>query len=145
MSFLEKSELLLIVIVSICTWLLSAMLPNQLTIGHLALTVSALFLLQSLLRDLCLIAKIKRGTQQSMQYRKVRCLCLESAVGITGIIIGAGIISTGVNQVVTINADIWTLLIIAVMLTSFLIKDFVIHSKPWRITHDKDHLNILVN
>ncbi|MFW5431226.1 MAG: hypothetical protein ACKE5M_03520 [Methylophilaceae bacterium] len=141
MSPFEKTELTLILILSICTCLLSFMLPSQVAIGNLILAASALLLLQSLLRDLFLIARMKRS---SKQYKELRCMCLESTIGMTGIIIGAGVVGIGIDQLVAINRYTWVVLIVFIMVMSFLIKDFVIQSSPWCISQDKDHLNILV-
>ncbi len=141
MSRFEKTELFIILVFSISSWFFASFLPNQMTVGNLVLTVSALLLLQSLIRDLFLIKQLKRKASQS---KEMRCMCLESIVGMTGVILGASVVGVGISQLVTINKMTWALLITLTMVISFLIKDLVVHSKPWRITRDKDHLNILV-
>ncbi len=142
MTTLEKIEIALIPIFGIGFWLIAPALPSQLGAGALLLSLSALMLLQSLIRDLFLLANVKRMSQP-IKYRAARCMCLESTVGMTGIFIGAGVLGLGVEQLVVIENWEWGALAILIMLAGFTIKDFVIESRPWQIIRDKNHVNIL--
>lgn len=70
-------------------------------------------------------------------------MCLESTVGISGILIGVGFIFSGFNHTILMSTWQWWAISMTVMISSFLVKDFVIESNPWRIIRDKDHMNIL--
>jgi len=138
----EKIEITLIPLFGIIFWLLAPILPGQLNAGNLFLTMSALLLFQSLIRDLFLLAEMKRKPQQ-VQYSATRCICLESTVGITGILVGAGILSFGINLPVVMNKWMWSILVMLIMAAGYFIKDIVLEIGPWRILRDKNHMNIL--
>jgi len=138
----EKIELALIPLLGIVSWLIVPLLPSQLNTGNLLLSVSALLLCQSLVRDLFLLTEIEREPQ-STQYRAARCMCLESTVGMTGILVGAGVLGLGINMPVVLNKWMCSILVVLTLATGFLIKDFVIETSPWRILRDRKHVNIL--
>jgi hypothetical protein len=138
----EKIELALIPLLGIIFWLIAPLLPGQLNTGNLLLCMSALLLFQSLVRDLFLLAKMKRE-QQPAQYRAARCMCLESTVGMTGILVGAGFLGFGINMPVVLNKWVYSILVVLALATGFLIKDLVIETSPWRILRDRKHVNIL--
>jgi hypothetical protein len=138
----EKIELALIPLLGIVFWLIAPLLPGQLNTGYLLLSVSALLLFQSLVRDLFLLAEMKREPQP-IQYRAARCMCLESTVGMTGILVGTGVLGFGINMPVVLNKWVCSILVMLTLATGFLIKDFVIETSPWRILRDRKHVNIL--
>jgi hypothetical protein len=138
----EKIELALIPLLGIVFWLIAPLLPGQLNTGNLLLSMSALLLFQSLVRDLFLLAEMKREPQPA-QYRSARCMCLESTIGMTGIFLGAGFLGFGINMSVVLNNWVCGILVVLTLATGFLIKDFVIETNPWRIVRDKKHVNIL--
>jgi len=141
-TIFEKIELALIPLFGVVFWLIAPLLPGQLNTGNLFLSVSALLLFQSLVRDLFLLAAMKREPQPT-QYRAARCMCLESTVGMTGILVGAGVLGLGIDTPVVINKWVCSILVMLTLATGFLIKDFVIETSPWRILRDRKHVNIL--
>ena len=138
----EKTELILIPISGIGFWFLAPQLPGQLTIGHLLLTMSVLLLLQSLIRDLFLLARTKRASSSDHK-KAMRCMCLESTVGMTGILISIGMLGFGALPIILLNKWIWSGLVVLILGTGFVIKDLIIDSRPWRIVRDKEHMNIV--
>ncbi|MGA7966665.1 MAG: hypothetical protein WCB49_12425 [Gammaproteobacteria bacterium] len=84
MTAIEKSELALISAVAVGFWLTAPALPDRLSIGGLLLIAAVLLLLQSLVRDIVLLMKRMRGTP-SGTLRTARCMCIESAIGTTGV------------------------------------------------------------
>jgi hypothetical protein len=143
MTFSEKIELGLIPCCSAGVWLMASLLPYRLAVGQLMLDVSVLLLLQSLVRDLFLLAKMRRMRQPN-PIVAVRCICLESTVGMTGVLVGVGLLGWGGEQTVVMAAWQWSALAVLTMGMGFGIKDYVLETKPWRIRRDADHMNIVV-
>lgn len=141
MTTAEKIEVSLIPLLGICSWLIASKLPNQMNIGQLLLGMSAFLLLQSLIRDLWLLAN-QRGKQPDLQ-RKIRCMCAESTVGMTGIIIGIVLLGTGIDLSVPMPNWSWSILIMAILSLGFIMKDYVIEWNPFRLYKDLDHINII--
>ena len=142
MTKIEKFELALIPVLGIGIWLMAPLLPDRIGVGKLMLWSSALLLLQSLIRDLWLLAKLKHNVEPG-PLKKARCMCVESALGATGIVAGIIILGSGVDRLVTMNGWTWGLLVTLVLATGFLIKDFVVEWSPLRFRRDKNHMNIV--
>jgi hypothetical protein len=123
-------------------WLIAPGLPRQLSIGNLLLGASALLLLQSLVRDLWLLAEAKRTVQPGPR-RKARCLCIESTVGATGVFAGLALLGSGIDRTLLISDWPSGLLVMLVLGTGFMIKDYVIEWGPLRVRRDRDHVNIV--
>lgn len=107
------------------------------------LTVAALILAQSLLRDLWLLSRLRRSPT-GVQRRAASCMCVESTVGLVGVLIGSILLGAGGSATLRIQPWGWAALVGLAMSFAFLLKDFVIEWKPWRIVRDKDHVNIAV-
>lgn len=138
----EVLELGLIVLVATGTWFAQSMLPDVLPLGRVLLMASGLLLLQSLIRDLSILAR-KSNEGKARQPEAAQCMCIESAVGAAGVVIGAGLVGAGVGASVAMPALAWVVLVLLVLLAGLLIKDFVFEWAPWRIRRDKDHMNII--
>jgi hypothetical protein len=142
MTKIEKFELALIPVLGIGTWLLAPLLPDRIGVGKLLLWSSALLLLQSLVRDLWLRARHNRNLEPG-PLKKARCMCVESALGATGIVAGTIFLGSGIDRLVTMNGWNWGLLAMLVVATGLLIKDFVVEWGPLRFRRDKNHMNIV--
>ena len=70
-------------------------------------------------------------------------MCVESTLGATGIVAGIIILGSGIDRLVTMNEWSWGLLVMLVMATGLLIKDFVVEWGPLRFRRDKNHMNIV--
>ncbi len=149
MTIPEKVELISIPIFGIGIWLVATLftleLPSELNVGNLALMLSSLLLLQGLVRDLFILARAKRmsHTTENKVTRVARCMCMESTLGIIGILLGIGIFCIGINQSVQMANWAWGGWVMLTMSVGFAIKDLVIETNPWRIVRDKDHMNIV--
>ncbi len=141
MTNAEKVEITSIPLVGIGFWLLASDLPHKLDLGTLLATMSILLLFQGLVRDLWLLAK--NGRAQSSAPRTARCMCMETTLGVSGLVAGAILLGAGIGRTIVVAKWEWSLMAMAIMGAGFLIKDFVIHSSPWRIRRDKDHMNIV--
>ena len=138
----EVLELGLIVLAATGTWFAQSMFPDVLPLGRVLLMASGLLLLQSLIRDLSILAR-KSNEGKAPQPEAARCMCIESAVGAAGVVIGAVLVGAGVGASVAMPGLAWVVLVLLVLLAGLLIKDFVFEWAPWRIRRDKDHMNII--
>jgi hypothetical protein len=138
----EKAELVLILLAGCGAFSIAALLPAQLSIGNLLLMMSALLLLQSLIRDVSILIDTRR-VEQSSAIKTMRCMCLESTIGMTGIVVGAGILGLGIDPQVVMGQWEWALAAVLTLGTGFAIKDFILQTNPWRIVREKNHLNIV--
>jgi hypothetical protein len=143
MKFAEMVEMVLVAVIAAGTWWFAGVLPTRLGLGRLLLYGSALLLLQSLLRDLWLLARARRQVRVSPP-RVIQCMCVESMVGMTGVIIGLLLLSVGLGASVGMERWGWSLFVAVVLGMGFLIKDYVVETRPWRLRRDKDHLSIIV-
>ena len=143
MTGAEKVELGLIAATGVGFSVVAPSLSPQVELGNLVLYASALLLLQSLLRDIWLLIKARKMAQAG-SIRVARCMCAESTVGITGLAIGATLMGFGWGQPITMSGWVWGVQSTLVLMTGFLLKDYVLESRPWRIRRDSDHVNILV-
>jgi len=145
MTLIERFELFFIGIVAATVWLFAFLLPTHISAGQLFLYISVLILSQSLIRDLSILfsQRSKRHIADETTKQVVNCMCVESTVGITGVIIGALLLSTRIIQVFTLNSLSWLLIALITLLTGFVMKNYVIQWSPWKIRKEKDHINII--
>jgi hypothetical protein len=142
MTTAEKIEVTLIPLAGVAILLMGEWLPTAIGIGSLLLASSVLLLFQGLLRDLWLLFKRKRDTQSGKR-QEILCMCVESTIGVTGVVAGLVIFGSAINRPVLMSPWIWILLVVAVLTIGFAIKDFIFEWRPFRIRRDKNHLNIV--
>jgi len=143
MKTAELVELALIPMVGTGLQWAGSALPPQIELGHLLLGASALLLFQTLVRDLWLVAKSRRRAAAAPP-RIAKCMCVESIVGITGIIIGLALFSWPIGKPISMGRWTWSAFSMLVLAAGFVMKDYVLEAKPWRLRRDKDHVNIIV-
>lgn len=144
MTVAEKIELALIPVAGATVWALGDRLPGQTGIGTLVLIASALLLAQGLIRDLWLLFRGNLGSQTGAA-RQALCMCVESGVGMTGVIAGLVILGSAVDYNLPTGPWFWPSLSVGVLAIGFAIKDLVFDWRPLRIRRDKDHMNIIVS
>lgn len=139
----DKIELGLIVLVVGALMAEAKRLPISLELGSL-LAIAALALLgQGFLRDLWLLAR-QRRTGGSAHREEARCMCLESTVGLSGVLAGVVLTAATVPVVVPLAGWVWPLTGAGVWGVGFLIKDVVIQWPPLKLRRVKDHGSIWV-
>lgn len=145
MTKIETAEVILMPMFGIGAYGAASFLPEQPSLGRLLLMLSALLLFQSLLRDLTLLWLARRhAALESAPARAMQCMCVESTLGMTGIVIGASVLGFGFDPPIVMKNWTWAVAVIVTLGTGFLIKDFIVQTHPLRIARDKDHLNIVV-
>lgn len=139
----EKIELGLVALATGELATIADRLPSSLELGSL-LAVAALALLgQGLVRDLWLLTKQRRAGGTA-PVEEARCMCLESTVGLAGVVAGVVLTAAGVPVVVSLPAWAWPAAGGAVWLGGFAMKDLVIQWSPWKLRRVKDHGSIWV-
>lgn len=142
MTKLEKIELALIPLAGLIAFLISPVLPWQISVGNTFLLFSALLLFQGLIRDLSIVF-LSPKTVASAAPKVMQCLCVESALGMTGVLVGGGIVGFGITQQIQMDKFAMGISVACQVSVGFAIKDFVVQVRPWRIFRDKDHINIV--
>ena len=142
MTTAEKIEGALIPVLGVSVWMVAPEESRKMDVGTLLLWASALLLFQSLVRDLWLLRKAKM-TNRTNPVRKMRCMCVESTVGVSGVIFGGVLLGTGISHAIVMHGWIWVLLTTATMAVGFIVKDYVFEWNPLRIRRDKDHTSIV--
>jgi len=139
----EKAEAAIITGSGFAVYAIASVFVGTYSLGMVILAMSAVLLIQSLLRDLVILAR-QSHVQQSSNKRAMRCMCVESTVGITGVAVAAGMVCFNIDLPMSMTQLRWTLAAFSSLAVGFAIKDLVISLDPVRIVRDKDHLNIIV-
>jgi len=143
MTRAEKNEIRLVVaavgILAFC----ARRLPSKIELGSL-LAIAALALLgQGLVRDVWLLTK-QRKAAKAVKHEEARCMCLESTVGLSGVMVGVVLTAVAVQVSVKMTAWVWPAAGAVVWGAGFAMKDMVIQWSPWKLRRVKDHGSILV-
>ncbi len=142
MTRYEKIELASIPALGLGAWLATPLLPGRMSFGTLLLVAAVLLLLQGLVRDLALLARSKREAHSTPE-KAARCLCIESAVGVTGVAAGLILMGAGIGRTIELPVWTWAALAVGVTGAGFALKDYVVTLWPWRIRREADHLNLI--
>ncbi len=143
MTRAEWIEILLIGILAPMSWVAWPYFPSPTPIWQIVLGVSTLLLLQSLLRDVAILLRTRRSALNEPR-KEAQCFCLESTVGLTGVIVGAALVGLGSSTDVAISRWDFFLAVAGTMALSFIVKDLVISWQPLGVRREKDHLNLIV-
>lgn len=139
----DKAELLLIGVAVSISFSGFVDWPGKIAAGSLVLILSGLFLVQTLVRDLYLL--YARNKPQAIPGEQSDAVfCLETTVGIAGVISGTGLIFSGFGSVMVVSDGMWTALVALTMVLCYFLRDYVIQWNPWRIRRDPDHINIVI-
>jgi len=142
MTIAEKVEFMLIPVLGAIIWLLPIGLPEKPDSGRLLLVAAAILLFQGLIRDLCLLRQSRLSAKMESPVR-AQCICAESLIGITGVVVGIGMLGSGIDQPVSVSNGTWSLLVMGILVMGYGIKNYAIELNPMRIRRDKDHMNII--
>ena len=141
LTTLEKVELSAIPVATLLAWFAPLGPAFALKVGGLITAASLLLLLQGLCRDLWLWLADRRATENPAPH-SAQCLCVESALGLTGILAAAGLTACRFGPDITVTRLGLTPTVGAILIAGFLLKDFVFEWSPWRIYRAKDHATL---
>jgi hypothetical protein len=142
LSGAEKFELAAIPFVTAGVAWLAPHPGLSLELGELIAGAALLILVQGFFRDLWLLRQARRRPATAPA-REVRCMCVESALGLTGVVAGIGLVGLGLTRSVHLGAAALPVAVFATMATGYLLKDFVFEWSPWKIYREKDHAQVV--
>ena len=142
MKVREKIELTLIPFLAVAIGELGRLLPRELTTPELLVIVCVIWLVQGGVRDLWILRQMK-SQPISAPPRKMTCMCLESSVGLTGLLVGVTLTFFEGARTICLSPRNWTLMGGAVLTAGFFLRDFVITWHPFGIRRDAGHHSIV--
>jgi hypothetical protein len=143
MTRAEWIEVLAIGIIAPTSWLFWPYFSPAMPVWQLALSLSALLLAHSLVRDVAILLRSLRAASTELR-QEAHCFCLESTIGATGVVAGAILAALGLSTQVAIGRWEFVVAVTATMVLAFVIKDLVISWNPLGLRREKDHLNLIV-
>ncbi len=138
----ETIELTLITLAILSFTSLSDRLPHTVNLGQLIVFLALTLLLHGFLRDLYLLYKQKTQSKSEPPV-EMRCMCLESTIGLTFILIGVACAILFSRWQVILKPYLWSLFFAVVLIFGFLTKEMIITWNPFSIRKEKDHANII--
>lgn len=141
-SLAEKVELCIIPGCIVLAWLILPRGGFKVALGEIIAGLSLVILLQGLVRDLWLLRQVRRQSNATPA-RAARCMCVESALGITGVLGGLGLAGLGFSRPVFVSGAEVLACLGAALLTGFLLKDFVFEGSPFRIYREEHHAQVI--
>ena len=139
MSLFVIAELAFIAACAGAVWLTTGSLKWELSYGTALCYGAALLLGQGLLRDLAIIARRKLKGEEKPEGARLSCLCAESSLGLLVIALGSAMLLVGIEDAVVFGQQNLTLTVSGVLVTGFLIKDYVVI-----VRKEKGHQNLIV-
>jgi hypothetical protein len=144
MTRAEWIEIFAIAIVAAASWPASKLFHTTMPLWQIVLGASALLLAQSLVRDVAILFRSRRSALKNETPKEAQCFCLESTVGLTGVIAGLALIGLRSSHQIAMSRWEFLIAIAGTMALGFIIKDFVISWNPFGVRREKDHLNLIV-
>ena len=142
LSPVEKIELAAIPFATMLAAWLAPRPGLKLELGELIAGSALLILVQGFFRDLWLLREA-RHKQSAVPAREARCLCVESALGLTGVVAGIGLAGLGLTTAISLSGAGLAAGVGTVLTTGFLLKDFVFEWSPWKLYREKDHVQVI--
>ena len=136
-----RIEILAIALALGLIWILP--LPDRLDLGYLVLVLAVVFLLQSLVRDICLLVAMRRG-RLVIPVQEKPAFCLESILGVTAVLAGIYLALSHSHGSVEMGSLRWILALGLTMIAGFLLRDTVVQWRPFSVYRDPGHLNYIV-
>ncbi|HEX3889369.1 MAG TPA: hypothetical protein VHX90_00845 [Verrucomicrobiae bacterium] len=143
MTRAEWIEIFAISVVTAASWPASKLFHSTMPLWQIVIGASALLLAQSLVRDVAILLR-SRHLKSNEPRKEAQCFCLESTVGLTGVIAGLALIGLGSSHQIAVSHWEFSIAIAGTMIMGFLIKDLVVSWRPFGLRREKDHLNLIV-
>lgn len=139
LTSLEKVEITLIPLAVAGVWF--AQVGLIMKPGELLMAASILLLLQGLCRDAWLWVSARRNPAPA-EARYAACMCIESTLGFTGIILSSVFVAANLGPFIRVPPPAMTLAVAMVLVAGYLLKDFVFSWSPWRVYREKNHATL---
>jgi hypothetical protein len=145
MPRLSPAEIIELGSIPLVTGLAAWLAPRPglaLEIGEWLAGGALLLLGQGLVRDLWLLREARQAKPVPAPVH-ASCLCVESALGLTSVLAGIGLVGFGRGSLVRLSPDLLAGGVAVIMVAGFLLKDFVVTWSPWGIRREKDHAQVI--
>ena len=143
MTKTEITELCLIAVLLFSAFLFAEVLSTSMKLSTAIFYSAGLLFFQSLCRDLWYLF-VKRAVKKDISEPIVRqCMCVESSVGVLITVVGLLMLIANIDVRVIFNLYTMIFVMAVVLLSGFLIKDYVIEWNPWKLSKEKDHMNVI--
>jgi hypothetical protein len=119
-------------------------LPARMELGSLLATAALALLLQGFVRDLHTLARLRREGAAPGSEQEMACICLESTIGLSAILVGVGLTASGLALPVSTPAGLWPLVAGAVWSFGYMTRDVVLQWSPWALRRVRDHGSLVV-
>ncbi len=139
----QRVEIGLVAAATVVLALLDARLPRTVAIGSLVAVSAILLLLQGFVRDLWLRHE-QRRQKHPAALEEAHCMCLESTLGLTSILVGVALTVVGFDRPLALSRGAWPVLAAAIWTLGFGIRDVVLQWRPWAIRRVRNHGSIVV-
>lgn len=123
---------------AVAGWALFAPFPPRVALADLLLGGAAFLLLQGLLRDLWRL-RSERGAASAVVRAPLRCVCLESTVGVGAIVSGCLLLFGWAPIVLDVSRFTWPAGIAALGAFGFLTRNLVLDWTTRRLRRDPHH------
>lgn len=143
MTRAEWIEAALIAGIAPTTTLVWSYLPVEVSISQLILACAVLVLAQSLVRDITVLLR-RRASKPGSPMRAANCICIESTLGVAGVVIGLVAPWNLGYATVSVSRISFSLSVVGTLAFGLAIKDWVIAWNPLALRREKDHLNVIV-
>lgn len=144
MTRFERMEVALIIALALSVVWAIPYLPAVIRWGDLILAAAVLILVQTLLRDLIILAGRRQASGPTRPRRVARCMCVESLIGLGGVLVGGLLLGSGLSSPVELPCWGYGLTILLSLGLGFGVKDLVLHLKPLAIRREPNHHSIVV-
>ena len=146
MPLADKLELGIITFVSIGLYLFDVGAPSEVYLGLGAVWLAAIIFIQSLIRDLSIMARksVSHRKNAKQNAPESRCLCMESVAGISVLLTGFLLMFAGNATVISVDGILKSVIVFVVLVLGFSMRSLVVFLKPLRIRSEKQHMNIIV-
>lgn len=119
-------------------------LPARVELGSLLAIAALALLLQGFVRDLHILARLRREGASPAAEQEMSCICLESTIGLGAIMVGVGLTAIGLALPVPMPAPLWPLLGAVVWGFGYVTRDVVLQWSPWALRRVRGHGSLVV-
>lgn len=141
LTTLEKVELGLVMASITALTTLHPQFPHEYSAGTLIVSLALTLLLQGFFRDIYLLYRIRKEPDKKPQIA-MRCMCLESTVGLPAVLCGAFLSLLLPDWKWQLPTPVSATLFSLTLVCGFLIKNFVITWRPLGLRREKNHSRI---
>lgn len=144
----DRGEAALIVVAAAAAALLHPWFPASSRLGLLVLAGAATLLAQGLVRDLWILQQRRqrraRPAPPAGPPRGAACACVESTLGLTGVVVGGALLFAGAGGRISLPAWFWPAFVLCVGGLGFALRELVVDFGRLALRRERDHSSLRV-